>query len=101
MGEQIKQTSNEAVERWHKKMPRFFRWMMYLCGLVVGTAVAVNTFFNSFGIQPHEWWTDILPYLTGVPFGMMFAAKFTCDGGFRDKSMGSLDGHTILDKDDN
>lgn len=101
MGEQIKQTGNEAVERWHKKMPSFFRRMIYLCMLVLGTAIAVNTLFKYFDIQPHQWWTDVLPYLTGVPFGMMFAAKFTCDGGFRDKIMGSLDKHTILDKDDN
>lgn len=100
MGEEIKKTGNEAVRRWQEKMPKFFRWMMYLCGLIAGTTIVVNTFFVNFGIQPHEWWTDLCPYLTGVPIGMMFAAKFTCDGGFRDKSMECLDKNTVIDKDD-
>lgn len=99
MGEVIKQTGNEALERWRERMPKFFRWMMYLCGMVAGMTVAINTAFASFGITPHEWWTDICPYLIGVPVGMMFCAKFTCDGGFREKQMESH--NTILDKDDN
>lgn len=99
MGEMIKNTGNEAVKRWHEKMPKFFRWMMYLCGLVAGTTLCVNTFFNMSGIVPHDWWRDICPYLTGIPIGAMFAAKFTCDGGFRDKSMDKINGHTILERD--
>ena len=100
MGEIIKQTGNEAVERWRKKMPKFFRHVMWLCVLVAGAATAVHVYFTQFGIQPHEWWTDVLPYLTGVPIGMAFCCKFTVEGGFRDKQMDKLN-NTILDKDDN
>jgi hypothetical protein len=101
MGEAIKNTGNEAVKRWQEKMPKFFRWMMYLCGMVAGMTVAINTAFASFGITPHEWWTDICPYLIGVPVGAMFCAKFTVDGGMRDKTIEQLNKNTVLDKDDN
>lgn len=99
MGEKIKKTGNEAVRRWQEKMPKFFRWMMCLCALISGTALAVNTAVLAAGAQPHEWWVDVFPYLIGVPAGVMFCAKFTCDGGFRDKTVERH--NTILDKDDN
>ena len=101
MGETIKNTGNEAVRRWHEKMPKFFRIVMYLCGMVAGMTVAINTAFASFGITPHEWWTDVCPYLIGIPVGMGFCAKFTVDGGMRDKTMDSLNKNTVLDRDDN
>lgn len=100
MGEVIKQTGNEAVERWHKKMPKFFQRIMWLCILVAGMATTVHVYFTQFGIQPHQWWNDVLPYLTGIPIGMAFLAKFTVDGGYRNKQMDKLN-NTVLDKDDN
>ena len=99
MGEEIKNTGSEAIRRWKEKMPKFFRMVMYVCALVSGTALAVNTAILAAGAQPHEWWQEIFPYLIGVPAGMAFAAKFTCDGGFRDKQVENH--NTILDKDDN
>ena len=99
MGETIKNTGNEAVRRWHEKMPKFFRLVMYLCGMIAGMTVAINTAFASFGITPHEWWTDVCPYLIGVPVGMGFCAKFTCEGGFRDKTLDSLNKNTELNHD--
>lgn len=101
MGEQIKQTGNEAVRRWHEKMPRFFQRVFWTCICIAGAATAIHVYFTQFGIQPHEWWNDVLPYLTGVPIGMAFMAKFTVDGGFRDKTLDSINKNTILDKDDN
>ena len=98
MSESIK--NNEAVQRWKKKMPKFFRWIMYVCALVSGTALVVNTAMITSGAQPHEWWVDIYPYLIGIPVGMAFCAKFTVDGGMRDKSLEKLDKNTKLDKDD-
>ena len=50
MGETIKNTGNEAVRRWHEKMPKFFRLVMYLCGMIAGMTIAINTAFTSFGI---------------------------------------------------
>ena len=99
MGETIKETGNEAVKRLKEKMPKFFRWMMYLCALIGGTALAVNTAILAAGATPHDWWVDIFPYLIGVPAGAAFACRFTVDGGFREKQM---ENHvTILEKDDN
>ena len=98
MGEAIKNTGNEALKRWHEKMPKFFRWMMYASAFIFGMALAINTSLNMAGAQPHEWWIDIYPYLIGVSVGVMFCAKFTCDGGFREKTISH---NTILDKDDN
>ena len=99
MGEELRKTSNEAIKRWKERMPKFFRWMMYLCACISGTALAANTAILAAGAQPHEWWSDLFPYLIGVPAGVMFACKFTVDGGFRDKAMENH--NTILDKDDN
>lgn len=102
MGEKIKRTGNEAVERWQQKMPKFFRYIMWVCVLICGTATAVHVFFTQFGITPHDWWLDILPYLTGIPFGMAFMCKFTVDGGFRQKQMDNIQkrANTVLYKDD-
>ena len=67
----------EMRARWHNAMPRFFKRLMWICGLISGSALAANEAMTVAGIQPHEWWTDVLPYLVGVPAGVMFACKFT------------------------
>lgn len=97
MGEMIKQTGNEAVERWHRKMPKFFRHIMWVCICIASTATAVHVYFTQFGIQPHEWWLNVLPYLTGIPVGMACICKFTVDGGYRNKQMDKMDGHLDYD----
>lgn len=101
MGEQIRKTGNEALDRWQQKMPKFFRLIMRVCICIASTATAIHVYFTHFGIQPHEWWNDVLPYLTGIPLGMALMAKFTVDGGYRDKTIESISKNTILDKDDN
>ena len=101
MGEEIKKTGNEALKRWQEKMPKFFRVVMWICALISGTALAVNTAILAAGAQPHDWWVEIFPYLIGVPAGMGFCCRFTVDGGYRDKAMGQINKNTILDKDDN
>ena len=99
MGEAIRKTGNEAMKRWHEKMPKFFKKVMWLCGLISGTALAVNTAIVTAGATPHDWWQEIFPYLIGVPAGMAFIAKFTVSGGMpEDKEVESK--NTILDKDD-
>ena len=67
----------EMKARWHNAMPRFFKRLMWICGLISGSALAANEAMTVAGIQPHEWWTDVLPYLVGVPAGTMFACKCT------------------------
>lgn len=67
----------ELKTRWQNAMPRFFKRMMWICGLISGTALAAHESMAVAGIQPHEWWLDIEPYLVAVPAGAMFACKFT------------------------
>ncbi len=63
--------------RWENAMPRFFRRVCWICALISGTALAVNTAIVAGGGTTHEWWNDIYPYLLGVPAGAAFVAKFT------------------------
>ena len=67
----------ELKQRWHNAMPQFFKRMMWICGLISGTALAANEAMTVAGIEPHQWWIDIRPYLIAVPAGAMFACKFT------------------------
>ena len=64
-------------QRWTAAMPKFFRRMAWVCGLISGTALAAHESMAAAGIQPHDWWLDIEPYLVAVPAGAMFACKFT------------------------
>lgn len=68
---------NIISQRWRNTMPRFFACICWVGALVSGTALAVNTAITAGGGVPHEWWSDIYPYLLGIPAGMAFVAKFT------------------------
>ena len=90
--------------RWTNTMPKFFRVICYICALVSGTALAVNTAIVDGGGVPHEWWVDIYPYLLGIPAGAAFVAKFTQTYGkdgkpIEGKPQEPESGNTILDKD--
>lgn len=74
-----------VCERWSKGMPKFFKGVMWVCGLISGASLAANTAILAAGAVPHEWWTDLFPYLVGVPAGAMFVCKFTVNGGMSDK----------------
>lgn len=63
--------------RWRNAMPQFFKRMMWICGLISGTALAINEALAAASIDPPEWWMDVRPYLIAVPAGAMFACKFT------------------------
>jgi hypothetical protein len=105
MGEKVKKAGHTLSQRWLNTMPRFFRIVFWICSLISGTALAVNTAILAGGGTPHEWWVDVYPYLIGVPAGMAFAAKFTQQyngkpvdyDDFRKKE---LKGKTMLDNDD-
>ena len=101
MGGQIKKTGNEIKERWQQRMPRFFYWLMVIAVGVGVTATAINIYIPATGGTLHDWWVDIYPIIAGVCLGVAIASKFTCDGGFRDKSIEKFTGRTVLDKDDN
>lgn len=68
---------NTLKNRWENAMPKFFSRICWICALISGTALAVNTAILGGGGTAHEWWNDIYPYLLGVPAGMAFVAKFT------------------------
>lgn len=90
MGETIRQTGNEAVKRWHERMPRFFQRIVILCAIVVVTAFTVNTALTVAGAEPHNWWRDAYPLLIGVPIGMIVICKLTVAGGYRDIDLDPL-----------
>ena len=83
MGETIRQTGNEIVERWHRKMPRFFYWIVVIATCIGMTAYAINTGIPALGGQLHEWWTDIYSYVIGACIGTVCVCKFTVAGGYR------------------
>ena len=76
--------------RWNNAMPKFFKRMMWVCGLISGTALAAHESMAVAGIQPHAWWLDIEPYLVAVPAGAMFACKFTQTYGKDGKPAGEV-----------
>lgn len=93
--------------RWMNTMPKFFRVIFWVCSLVSGTAIAINTAIISSGGVTHDWWVDIYPYIVGIPAGMAFVAKFTQVHGrdgkpidYDDYRRNERQGRTILDKDD-
>lgn len=63
--------------RWQNAMPKFFKRMMWICGLISGTALAANEAMELAHIEPHQWWIDVRAYFIAVPAGAMFACKFT------------------------
>ena len=100
MGEVIKDTGNEALKRWHEKMPKFFHRMMILAIGVITTASAIHFGMPALGAEHSEWWPEVYKYIIGVCIGVAVASKFTCDGGFREKQADKIS-NTILEKDDN
>lgn len=67
----------ELKNRWRNAMPKFFKRIMWVCGLISGTALAANEAMQMANVEPHQWWIDIRPYLIAVPAGAMFVCKFT------------------------
>lgn len=93
MVEKIRSFVREAGKRWKARMPKFFNRVCWVCSLISGTALAANEAMQLAGAAPHEWWSDLFPYLVGVPAGMAFIAKFT--------QTYPKSGNTVLDKDNN
>lgn len=98
-----------ASDRWRNGMPTFFSRICWVCALISGTALAVNTAIVAGGGTTHEWWNDIYPYLLGMPAGAAFVAKFTQNYDKegkpikkrRKKRRKPYDSHnTVLDRDD-
>ena len=99
MGEQIRNTGNEMVERWKGKMPKFFRWLLTLAIGVITTASAIHFGAPVLGVEHSEWWPEVYRYIISSSLGVAAVCKFTVDGGFREKQIEKH--NTILEKDDN
>lgn len=100
MGEAIKKTGNEIVERWSEKMPKFFRTLMTIAIGIVTTASAIHFGLPMLGAEHSEWWPEIYRYVIAGCIGVAVVCKLTVDGGYRDKQVDKIS-RTILDKDDN
>lgn len=100
MGEQIINTGNEAMKRWHQKMPRFFYWLVVIACGIAGAAFAINTGVPALGGTLDEWWTEWYGRILSGCIGVVFACKFTVAGGYKkidpDKIMR---GNEIVDRD--
>ena len=91
-------------QRWTNAMPRFFRVVFWVCSLVSGTALAVNTAIVAGGGTTHEWWNDLYPYFLGIPAGAAFVCKFTQQYSgkpidYADHRRAERRGGTVLDRD--
>lgn len=91
-------------QRWRNHMPVFFRRLFWTCSLISGTALAANTAMQAAAVTPHDWWTDVLPYLIGFPAGIAFAAKFTQQYhgqpiDYHRHRQAEREGRTVLDHD--
>ena len=65
------------ASRWQNAMPKFFSRICWVCSLISGAALAINTAITAGGGYAPEWWNSIYPYLLGIPAGAAFVAKFT------------------------
>lgn len=73
----MKKFWNTLRSRWRNAMPIFFKRMMWLGGLMSGTAIAVHEVFDHYGIVADDWWIFVERYLIGIGAGIVFACKFT------------------------
>ena len=96
MGEMIKRTGNEAVKRWHEKMPRFFHTLMMLAVGIGTTASAIHFGLPALGSEHSEWWPEVYKWICGICIGVAVSSKFTVDGGFRQKQADKM---TSYDKE--
>ena len=100
MGEQIIKTGNEAVQRWHQKMPRFFYWIVVVACGVGGLAFTINSALPALGGTHADWWPDVYRYILGACIGIVFVCKFTVAGGYRDINPDKvLRNNQIIDRD--
>ena len=67
----------EMKQRWRNAMPIFFKRLMWIGGLMSGTAIAVHEVFDHYGIVADDWWLFVERYLIGIGVGIVFACKLT------------------------
>lgn len=83
MGEHIKKTGNEMMERWHRKMPPFFYWLVVVACGIGGLAFTINTCTPALGGTLDAWWEEWYGRIISGCIGIVFACKFTVAGGYK------------------
>lgn len=83
MGESIKKTGNEVVERWHQKMPRFFYWIVVIVCSIIATAFAIHSGVPAMGGTLPEWFTEIYSHILTCGIGIICVCKLTVAGGYK------------------
>lgn len=73
----ISKTVKTIKERWTAKSPKIFRRICNICVGISTVAVAIQTALVAAGAATPAWWTDVFPYLVGIPAGMAAVAKLT------------------------
>lgn len=104
MGRKVRKFGKTLEQRWMNTMPKFFKVIFWVCSLISGTALAINTAIVAGGGTTHEWWNEIYPYLLGIPAGMAFVCKFTQQYNgkpvdYEEHRKAEREGKTILDND--
>ena len=67
----------ELRDRWKSDSPRLFRWITRVGSGIAAISLAVHlAVVGGGGVEPY-WWTNIYPYLIGIPAGMAAVAKLT------------------------
>lgn len=77
MGRNISNSIRSIKERWTAKSPVIFRRICNVCVGISTVAAAIQTALMASGATTPQWWTDIFPYLIGIPAGMAAVAKLT------------------------
>lgn len=81
----VRKIINSLKSRWTAKSPLIFR---RICQVSVGistVAIAIQTALMAAGAVTPQWWTDIFPYLVGIPAGMAAVAKLTKEDNDNEK----------------
>ena len=67
----------ELRDRWKADSPKLFRWITRVGSGIAAISLAVHlAVVGGGGVEPY-WWTNIYPYLIGIPAGMAAVAKLT------------------------
>ena len=77
MGKSINSSWQSIRDRWTAKSPKIFRRICNICVGISTVAVAIQTALVAAGAATPAWWTDVFPYLVGIPAGMAAVAKLT------------------------
>ena len=75
----MKRWIRQVISRWKATTPKFFKGIAVFATCVSVTAISINTALLGAGASAPSWWSDIFPYLVGIPAGMAAVAKLTKD----------------------